>query len=466
MTAEQIDALLETRLREASKVLAMDDSHSATRSKLQQQVATDHRAANANSSSDYYDYPYVEDVYGDGENGTVVYSQKGQHTAATYKSSDKGYKLSGHKSVKKAYVTDSGDKTKESAILIDGEYQPLAAKEAALELLQEELIELREAAFDKNGYGMIKMIAPGQGSTAFYSPEVLKEAVAKGVFDNAQMFMDHATDEEEAARPEGSVTGLAAKGSKATYEEAGVEGPGVYTKAKAYDDTRDFLNQRSKDIGVSIRALGRSVKATINGVETKVAKSINVLKSADFVTRAGAGGKLVPLLESYRLEHKSTTQKENSDMAKIEIDDQELGRLKESAASIPGLVLQMGRTNERLARRDARDIAAAYFTEAGLPVSAQKRLSKAVGDMNFALPLTEGVLDEKKFTESLKTLVEEEVAYLKESGATVTGVKNLGDKGVEKTQTEDEIKESAKAADKEFDSIIGNLSGFPRKEKV
>lgn len=465
MKFDKIQSLLFERLQESAKVLHLDQSHSAVRQKIQQQLAATHRTENPESS--YYDYPTVQDTYGDSDKGTVVHHQKGKYTMSKYAKDGEGYKLSDHKSVKPAYVTVGSEAQKESYLYLEGEETTLAAKESAVEAVYEELVNLREACFGSDGMGTIKLIAPGHGSTGYYSPEVLKEATTKGVFDNAQMFIDHATDDEESARPEGSVKGLAAKGGKATYQEAGVEGPGVYASAKAYPDMAPFLNARAKDIGVSIRAAGRAVVGQVGGKVNKIVKSIDHLKSADFVTKAGAGGKLVSLLESFRANTKTPDQlrqqaaKENQ----MEIDDKELATLRESAAKVPQLQLSLDRNNERFNRIEAKDQAAVYLKESGLPVPAQGRLLKMVTSTQYALPVTDGILDATKFTEALKGLVTDEAAYLKESGSGLRLVTGLGDGNAPPTDEETKLAESLKANSTSFDSIIGSLSGVPRKQK-
>lgn len=451
-------------LQEAAKILHLDKSHDALRSKLQTQVTTEHRVANPDSA--YYSSPYVQDVYGNDEAGTVVYSTNGAHTMAKFKAKKEGagYDLSGHSAVKRAYV--SSDSAHKESVFVDGEETTLAAKESLIEDIHEELLDLREAAFDAQGNGLIKLIAPGHGTTGYYSAEVLKEAVKKGVFDNAQMFIDHATDAEEAARPEGTVHGLAAKGGKATYEESGAEGAGVYTKASAYPDTRDFLNARAKDIGVSIRAMGRGVAGQVGGRVNKIVKSLDVLKSADFVTRAGAGGKLVPLLESFRTNKRLPAAKEGNTMADVTISDTELAALKESAAKIPSLQLQLDRGNERFARLDAKDIAATKLSESALPAPAQKRLIMFLTGPSAVLPLKEGALDVITFEANIKSAIESEAAYLKEAGVSTAGVRGLGDGGKPDATLEDtKVKESLDKFEEAMSSGISSLSGVPRKEK-
>src|SRR5262249_38180851 len=52
----------------------------------------------------------------------------------------------------------------------------------------------------------IKLIAPGKGSTAFYTAEALKKAASDRIFKaGTPMRIDHPTAQQESERPEGSV---------------------------------------------------------------------------------------------------------------------------------------------------------------------------------------------------------------------------------------------------------------------
>ena len=68
----------------------------------------------------------------------------------------------------------------------------------------------------------IKLIAPGKGSSAFYPAEVLKRDGPNVFTKGTQIYINHATSAEEAARPEGDWHKLAgALESNAYYDEAG-----------------------------------------------------------------------------------------------------------------------------------------------------------------------------------------------------------------------------------------------------
>lgn len=451
------------KLAEAAKVLHLDKTHSALRDKLQAAVSAHHATSNPDAS--YYDHPYVNDVYGDNESGTVVYSKHGKHTMATFKSGKDGsYSLSSHKPVKRAYVSDNdADDAKESKLLFVAGNELIPVSESSGEI--EEVINLREAAFDANGDGMVKLIAPGHGATGYYSKEVLQQAAKDNVFPaGTHMYLDHQTESEEAERPENSVLRLAAKTtSPASWMDDGPEGAGLYAKANAFSSHRDFLNERAKDIGVSIRALGTGIEGQVGGRVNRIVKKLVAAKSVDFVTQAGAGGKLVPLLESFRAKATEKRQPAARKGDNMEINDQELAALKESAAKVPTLTLQVSRANERLAKIDAKEVAVELLSESGLPAPAVKRVTLFLVGQDSVIPLDkDGNLDRAKFTESVKKAAENEAAYLKEAAVPVRI------KGEAVPASDEDVKkfnESISAIDSEFDKLLSGLTGITKEKK-
>jgi hypothetical protein len=452
------------QLQEAAKVLHLDDSLSALHSKLQSHVATAHRAANAgDGSQSYYDYPYVADIYGDQESGTLVTSHKGSLAMHGYKGKGDAYTISEGKPVKRAYVAVTANKEAATfdEFIIDG--QSLAAKDPLQESeFATDPIEFREAVLDANGKGQVKLIAPGQGSTAFYSADVLKQAATDKVFPKGtQMFLDHQTEAENAARPEGSVKNLGAVlTSDAKWEDAHTEGPGLYANIEALPHTKDFINSIGRVAGVSIRSMGHSVMGTVGGKVTPIAKKLVYSRSVDFVTKAGAGGKLVAMLESFRQKQPTAATKEK-EMA-VTLTDEQYAGFTESMKLVPTMQITLQRQAEQLARFNARDVAMSYLQESGLNLHANKRVLDTVTAATFTVPMTEaGILDIEKFKVTLKSLVESEAAYLKANGVTLT-VRNMGDGGTPAPESDVNLQESAKKATDEFALLTGKLSGVKK----
>ncbi|MGH7489245.1 MAG: hypothetical protein ACREMY_27125, partial [bacterium] len=86
-----------------------------------------------------------------------------------------------------------------------------------------ETIVLKEARSDYE----IKLISPGEGSSAFYPAEVLKRDGPKVFTKETHVYLNHPTKTEEAERPENDVRNLAGVlTTDAVYHEAHAKGPG------------------------------------------------------------------------------------------------------------------------------------------------------------------------------------------------------------------------------------------------
>ena len=324
--------------------------------------------------------------------------------------------------------------------------------------LEGSIVPLREAFLDKDGNGEVCVITAGVGQDGVYSVDVLKKAVDAGVFrEGTHMHLDHQTEKEAAERPEKSMKTLAAKftngGGK--FKENGSEGPGVYSPIHAYPEYIDFLNARGGDTGVSIDARGRRGSDVVhNGRNVPQVESLVLLKSADFVTKAGRGGKLLPLYESFRESHRGGER--DDPMANVTIDEKELATLRESAAKVPALQLATDRTNDRLNRYDARDFVGERLKESGLPAVAQTRLAKSILAPEATIPVKEsGAIDFDKLTATIKSAVESEITYLRESGVRLGPVRLPGADAPKDTAHPDEA--TLKESDKLMDDEIGKL---------
>lgn len=138
------------------------------------------------------------------------------------------------------------------------------------------------------------LITPGQGSSGFYSPEVLRQAVEDGVFPaGTHMYADHPTRTDMADRPERSVLDLAG----ATVENARWDDAtqAVVAEAQLFGPVGAALREMAPHIGVSIRATADVDEADGGRTITRLITA----ESVDFVTRAGRGGRF-DVLESAR----------------------------------------------------------------------------------------------------------------------------------------------------------------------
>lgn len=153
------------------------------------------------------------------------------------------------------------------------------------------LLEAKKPGEKDDGAGRyrIRIIAPGRGSTGMYTAPNLAESAPLFV-PGTHMFFDHQTMTEDWERPERSVRDLAG-----VFESGAEIMPDGSLEAdiKVYPSVNGIIRERWTDIGVSIN--GWSVEGIgPDGVVPVLAG----IQSVDFVTRAGAKGAVLEVLES------------------------------------------------------------------------------------------------------------------------------------------------------------------------
>lgn len=136
----------------------------------------------------------------------------------------------------------------------------------------------------------VTIISPGQGSSGYYSPEVIAEAAP--LFEpGTHMYLDHATESERAERGVRSLDRLV--GVLETAPTLNHNGA-LVADVKIMPAWREFVKEAYPYIGVSISASGEIEESE----QGRVIKKLTAVESVDFVTKAGRGGKIDALLES------------------------------------------------------------------------------------------------------------------------------------------------------------------------
>lgn len=148
----------------------------------------------------------------------------------------------------------------------------------------------------------VTIISPGQGSSGYYSPEVIAEAAP--LFEaGTHMYLDHATESERAERGVRSLDRLVGVLESApTLNHNGA----LVADVKIMPAWRDFVKEAYPYIGVSISASGEIEESE----QGRVVKKLTAVESVDFVTKAGRGGKIDALLESANLTEATARDKE------------------------------------------------------------------------------------------------------------------------------------------------------------
>lgn len=134
------------------------------------------------------------------------------------------------------------------------------------------------------------------GSSGYYPRAVLERDGPKVWPAGTLMYLDHPTPTEEAERPERSVRDLAARiATTPVYER-----DGLYADIEVFPHAAPIVEALADTIGLSVRGEGTGSFGEIAGRQGIVIESLTRGDSVDFVTKAGAGGKLVSLLEAAR----------------------------------------------------------------------------------------------------------------------------------------------------------------------
>jgi len=304
----------------------------------------------------------------------------------------------------------------------------------------------------EDGTVRLRIIGPGQGSSAYYEAEQLKRDAA--VFKNAQVFWDHPTTRDEKDRPERSLRDLCGVAvADPVYEENGAAGPGLYTDVRVFKPYRPMVEEMGPHIGVSIRASGSVVSKKI-GTESKRVAEKFTSGGFDFVTKAGAGGAVVPLQESARpgvndfveaflAAHPQESETSESARAQFiewatgshtqqtEEEDMELKeQLTKLETENAALKESQKQLEQALVLKEAGEIVdAALIAEKDLPDMARARLREALKGKQT---LKEGKLDKDALTALVKEAAKAERAYiesLKPHGVTGMGPASGADDG-------------------------------------
>lgn len=305
-----------------------------------------------------------------------------------------------------------------------------AAESASVEI-EGECIPLIEAVrLRADGTVPVKLIQAGWGSTGFYGADMLKRDGPKVFVKGLHMHLDHPTKSEERERPERSVATLAGVlESDARWEEAGADGPGLYADAKPLGEMKDRLPEIAPHIGLSIRAMGGYKEGEVEGRKGKIIEGITSATSVDFVTRAGAGGKVLALMESLRESRPIlTTKAANAAKEKI-VTEAEAQALREANAALVAeqatLVADVARLKETIVLGAARELVSARLAESKLPDITRARLAVSL----VASPIvTDGALDADAYGQAITEAIRVESEYV----AFLTGagqIKGLGTTG-------------------------------------
>ena len=309
---------------------------------------------------------------------------------------------------------------------------------------------------NKEGIARVRVISPGQGSSAFYKEDQL--ARDANAFDGGLVFIDHPSRTERKDRPERSLRDLAGSVvGTPIYEKDGAAGAGLYGDVRVAEHWRPFLEDLGADIGVSIRAGGSAVMETVGGKKTKVAEKFNPGATFDFVTQAGRGGKMVAFEaassaandkvnefmeaaafvesdgrteETRFMEWLDEPKGEGDTMADTKLQE-ELTEFKDKVTTLTkerdDVLAENAKLAEALALRDAKaTITESINGEKDLPDVTKTRL---IESLTKSAPMKEGKLDEAALTVLVTEAVKDAKGYIESLTKVTPGIRGMGEGG-------------------------------------
>lgn len=284
-------------------------------------------------------------------------------------------------------------------------------------------VDLLEASVGDDNTVPIKIIEPGWGQSGYYSEEVLKRDGPKVYTEGTQMYLDHPTESEKIDRPERSVRDLV--GTLATdgrWEANGADGPGIYADAKVVQPFADSLPELAPMIGISHRTSGLVEQGEADGQEGRIVTEMTKTHSVDFVTKAGAGGKVLELMESVR-DRISGKPKEADMPTETELKEaqaattaaqKEVADLKEAGGKRE---TELARLQETALLSEATTVATEALGKVeNLPEAAQKRLVETLAKTPPVVKDGDraGQLDCEAYATAIEEAAKAEVAYFAE----------------------------------------------------
>lgn len=150
---------------------------------------------------------------------------------------------------------------------------------------------------DKPGRMLIRLIKAGwSANNRYYPAEVLRRDGPRAFPQGTLAFVDHATEEEDAARPAGSIRNLAAVLSRDAWWDE--EQRALVGELRLFKPWRDVLTDMAEHIGMSIRSWVIGDHGEAEGRNGFIVREITEGRSVDFVTVPAAGGAILSVLES------------------------------------------------------------------------------------------------------------------------------------------------------------------------
>lgn len=309
---------------------------------------------------------------------------------------------------------------------VSDEEMPKWVKESMTREVISNFIGLSEAKVDSKGTAHLTIIKPGfnEGKGRYYPKEML--ARDYGIFEGVKMYADHPTENDETQRPERSIKDWVATLTNVKVNEAGeVEGQATIVEPWLKEKL-SLLKDKGmlSDMGVSINAIGAATDAEIEGVKTKMVEKLIRARSVDFVTEAGAGGKVnlyesidndidlidLAALKELRPDLVSAIESELAPRIQKEVKqkmeaEQKVTELEGQVASLTterdGLKAQVEESTKAKAKDEAQAKISEAVDKADLPEASKKRLMESFKEATTAEGIDEAITAEVNYVATI-----------------------------------------------------------------
>lgn len=323
----------------------------------------------------------------------------------------------------------------------------------AVVVIEAERATLRETA---KGRWRIQLIeADVQGSSGYYPAAVLERDIAKAFPAGTQIFVDHPTESEEYERPERSVRDLVGVLVRDAWYENGTDGHGGFGDVQVFPDFKESVQAWAPYVGMSIRAMGLRDE---NGTVTELIRG----QSVDIVTRAGAGGRLVEMIEAARQSagtqsdselYTSLSEADRSALKKV------FATMKKLTESVGTLHAEITELKEKAAELEKADVLTpgqifSKLSTSGLPAVVTARLAdgyKKGMDLDAAIEQEKAVVAE--ITQSLQPAAPEANASEDAESAEPAPVQESAGVGLV------QVAESDKRKNEDFSNVLTGIFG-------
>ena len=317
--------------------------------------------------------------------------------------------------------------------------EPMDAAEGLTELAETaglsilEVLDIEEQEDEEPQHTMIRVaiIEPGLGNMRdkHYYPREMLERDAH-VFEGVKMYLTEHDDKNRSVRTEVSQIVKCPVGFSETGAPLG--DVAIYDAAFAHNVRERNHHGTLSDLHCSILASGRVKKGVeMDGEKVNVVEAITEARAVDWVTRAGAGGRALSLVENDAMPEGNMTEK-------IVLDEGQGGE-EDTEENHETVEEQLHEQDEQQEQEQLEPLtvveALALLLESGLSAKQQKRLAakgfETAGELEGAIAEVKDILSESRTStvldmgkskpkqakpETTKSLAERESAVIKRHG--------------------------------------------------